>query len=99
MMNSENFSLVRRASQVGTLLRTFLQGKEVGHDQFGNRYFCERGKPRAADGGRVRQKRWVIYKGEPEPTKIPPEWHIWLHYTADAPIPENERKARFSRCL
>ena len=92
MPNSETFSLVRRISQAGTLLRTFLCGKQVGRDQFGNRYYCERGKPLASNGCRVRQKRWVIYEVEPEPTKIPPEWHIWLHYAAEAPIPISVRK-------
>jgi NADH:ubiquinone oxidoreductase subunit len=92
MPTSENFSFVRRVSQMGTLLQTFLCGREVGRDSFGNRYYCERGKLRAPNGSRVRQKRWVLYAGEPEPTKIPPEWHIWLHYTANAPISESMRK-------
>jgi NADH:ubiquinone oxidoreductase subunit len=26
----------------------------------------------------------VIYQGEAEPSKVPPEWHGWLHHTADA---------------
>ena len=34
-----------------------------------------------------------MYKGEPEASKIPAEWHIWLHHTADAPIPDSARKA------
>jgi NADH:ubiquinone oxidoreductase subunit len=93
MSSSESFSFVRRVSQIGTLLKTFLRGRKVGRDEFGNRYYCERGMPRPINGSRVRQKRWVLYAGEPEPTKIPPEWHIWLHYTADAPIPQNARKA------
>ncbi len=52
----------------------------MGTDRFGNRYF--RGKK---DQGR----RWVLYKGEAEASKVPPEWHAWLHHTiADVP-PEN----------
>ncbi|MFA4993760.1 MAG: NADH-ubiquinone oxidoreductase subunit NDUFA12 family protein [Bdellovibrionales bacterium] len=93
MSNSESFSFVRRISQIGTLLQTFLRGKEVGRDSFGNRYYCERRKPRPSNGSRMRQKRWVLYAGEPDPTKVPPEWHIWLHYTAEAPIPNNARPA------
>ncbi|MFA5041291.1 MAG: NADH-ubiquinone oxidoreductase subunit NDUFA12 family protein [Bdellovibrionales bacterium] len=92
MSAPESFSFIRRLSQIGTLLKTLFFGKEVGHDTFGNRYFLERGKPRPSNGSRVRQKRWVLYKGEPEPSKIPPEWHIWLHYTADAPLSDNVRK-------
>jgi NADH:ubiquinone oxidoreductase subunit len=30
----------------------------------------------------------VLYKGLPEPSKVPPNWHGWLHYTLDAPLPE-----------
>ena len=93
MSNSNSFSFVRRVSQIGTLLQTFFCGKEVGHDQFGNRYYTERGKPRSSSGGIVKQKRWVMYAGEPEPSKVPPEWHIWLHYTADAPLLDGARKA------
>jgi NADH:ubiquinone oxidoreductase subunit len=33
----------------------------------------------------------VIYDGEPEASKVPPEWHIWLHHTADAPIAASTR--------
>lgn len=84
----EKMSFVRRVSQIGTLLQTFLCGKEVGRDAYGNRYYCERGKPQAKDGHRALQRRWVIYAGEPEPTKVPPEWFGWLHYTMDAPLPE-----------
>ena len=88
MSKFESFSLVRRLSQLGTLLQTCLCGQEIGHDAFGNRYYHERKTPKG-----VRQRRWVIYTGEPEASKVPPEWHIWLHHTADAPIPESARQA------
>ncbi len=90
---SDTLSFVRRASQLGTLLHTKLFGREVGRDPFGNRYFIEKRKPRPKDGRRVRQKRWVLYEGEPDASKVPPEWHIWLHYIADAPIPDGPRRA------
>ena len=93
MPEPESFSFIRRLSQIGTLLQTCLFGVEVGRDRFGNRYFRQRGKPRAPYGGKVLQKRWVLYAGEPEPTKVPPEWHSWLHYTTDAPLPETDRKS------
>jgi NADH:ubiquinone oxidoreductase subunit len=76
-----NFSLIRRLSQLGTMIETRLYGIEVGHDDFGNRYYRARRAPKG-----VREKRWVIYAGEPEASKVPPEWHIWLHHTANAPI-------------
>ena len=77
----ENFSLVRRLSQLGTLWQTWVHGNEIGRDAFGNRYYRERAKTKG-----VRERRWVIYAGEPEASKVPPEWHIWLHHIADAPI-------------
>ncbi|WP_316355220.1 NADH-ubiquinone oxidoreductase subunit NDUFA12 family protein [Candidatus Trichorickettsia mobilis] len=52
--------------------------KVVGVDQFGNKYY---------EGNKVdslgNKKRYVIYKGSAEPSKIPPLWHAWLHYTVD----------------
>ncbi|MFY9287158.1 MAG: NADH:ubiquinone oxidoreductase subunit NDUFA12 [Alphaproteobacteria bacterium] len=80
----ENFSLIRRLSQFGTLMQTCFKGIEVGRDITGNRYYHERHTPKG-----MRQRRWVIYAGEPEASKVPPEWHIWLHQTADAPLSES----------
>ncbi len=65
---------------ITTRLHTFFHGELVGKDQFGNRYYTERRAPKEG-----RQKRWVLYKGKAEPSKVPAEWHGWLHYTLDAP--------------
>ena len=61
---------------VGTRLMTWWKGEEVGKDSFGNRYFKEK------SGG---NRRWVIYDGAPEASKVPAEWHAWLHRTCDEP--------------
>jgi NADH:ubiquinone oxidoreductase subunit len=53
-------------------------GASVGSDSLGNRYY--RSKPRP---GYKRERRWVIYKGAPEASMVPPEWHGWLHYQTD----------------
>ncbi len=66
-------------STVGTSLFTWRSGKFVGDDDQGNKYYAER------EGAR----RWVIYKGDVEASRIPPEWHRWLHYTADKPPTES----------
>ena len=63
---------------IGTWLYTFINGQEVGRDEFGNRYFRHRITPKYG-----RRKRWVLYKGMAEPSKVPPAWHGWLHYTTD----------------
>lgn len=80
----ENFSLVRRLSQWGTLLSVKLFGTAVGEDAYGNRYFQERKAPLSG-----RARRWVLYAGEPEASKVPPEWHGWLHHRSDAPLAED----------
>ena len=54
----------------GTRMYTFFYGKFVGEDEFGNRYY----------ENKKRKKRWVIYKGEIDATKIPVEWYSWMHF-------------------
>jgi NADH:ubiquinone oxidoreductase subunit len=72
---------------IGTKIFTWLHGRPVGKDADGNRYFTEK---RARANGRT--KRWVVYAGAAEATAVPPEWHAWLHYTVDAPLPDTGRK-------
>lgn len=69
---------------IGTRLFTWLRGEAVGTDQFGNQYFQDRKQI----AGR-RRRRWVIYNGEAEASRVPPDWHGWLHYTVDAPPPKD----------
>lgn len=59
----------------GTHLMTWRKGVFVGEDSQGNRYFTDR----------AGKKRWVIYKGYAEPSRVPAIWHGWLHYTVDEP--------------
>lgn len=57
----------------------------VGQDQFGHRYFVARNK-----NGTQKPRRYVIYKGIKEPSKVPPMWHGWLHYLTDT-VPLNSK--------
>lgn len=59
---------------IGTRLYTLFKGEFVGQDAYGNRYYRARGNA---------NKRWVLFKGMAEPTKVPADWHRWLHYTTD----------------
>jgi NADH:ubiquinone oxidoreductase subunit len=59
----------------GTLLLTWLSGHFVGEDKFGNRYYQNRAALR----------RWVIYNGTVEASRVPAEWHGWLHHTFREP--------------
>ena len=66
---------------LGTWLYTKFKGKFVGKDGFGNVYYRS-AKLRAGN----REERWVIFSGDAEASKVPPEWHSWFHHTTDAPI-------------
>lgn len=78
---------------IGTRLHTWLHGRLVGTDEMGNRYFEDkRAAEKQAQPG-AQPRRWVLYVGEPEATKVPPEWHAWLHYTTNEPIPLAARKS------
>jgi NADH:ubiquinone oxidoreductase subunit len=72
---------------IGTRINTWLHGLRVGQDGDGNIYY-EAKRIRAGE----RRRRWVMYAGVPEASLVPPEWHAWLHYTTDAPLPELCRK-------
>jgi NADH:ubiquinone oxidoreductase subunit len=65
---------------LGTRFDTWRKGAFVGSDETGNRYYREKKKP----AGR-RERRWVIYNGLAEPSRIPPGWHAWMHYRSDEP--------------
>ncbi len=56
------------------------RGIFVGQDATGNRYFEAKDNSDSYDG---RKRRWVIYNGYAEASKVPPDWHGWLHYTFD----------------
>ncbi len=68
---------------LGTLLTVGARGRQVGSDEFGNRYFEDRTAKNSYDTGRKR--RWVLYNGYADASKIPPDWHGWMHYTFDEP--------------
>ena len=70
-------------------LFTSLNGRLVGRDAVGNIYY----EAKRAPGPQLRRRRWVMYAGEVEASTIPPEWHSWLHYTTELPIPETVRRA------
>lgn len=60
---------------LGTQIFTARKGQKVGSDAQGNVYYQTR------DG----KKRWVIYNGEMEASRVAPDWHGWLHFTWDQP--------------
>ena len=63
---------------VGTSLWTRLVGEEVGKDEFGNVYFRHKKHP---------ERRWVIYPGDNDGSRVPPDWGLWLRGTISE-VPE-----------
>ena len=74
---------------IRTWIYTMFNGSLVGVDEFGNRYY--RGKGKLLHG---RERRWCLYKGSAEASKVPPEWHAWLHHTVEAPLAEGAANAK-----
>ncbi len=60
---------------LNTQLFTWRRGVRVGEDQDGNIYYETRD----------RKRRWVIFDGHAEASRVSPEWHGWLHHTFDEP--------------
>jgi NADH:ubiquinone oxidoreductase subunit len=70
-----------RGATLGTMLTTWFTGETVGTDMFGNRYYQN-----------TRGRRWVIYNGTVEASRVPPDWHGWLHHTFKEPPTKTDRK-------
>jgi NADH:ubiquinone oxidoreductase subunit len=65
----------------------------VGADEYGNKYYEER---RVSLEGRKR--RYVVYKGYADASRVPADWHGWLHHTVgQAPGEEVDVKHKVKR--
>ncbi len=60
---------------LNTQIFTARKGIKVGEDDEGNVFY------RTEDDS----KRWVIFNGEAEASRVDPDWHGWLHRTWDEP--------------
>lgn len=67
---------------IGTHLWSARNGEHVGTDAQGNKYY--RSKPKKGQ----RERRWVIYDGANDASRVPAEWHGWLHGAGDD-VPES----------
>ncbi|MEM0984803.1 MAG: NADH:ubiquinone oxidoreductase subunit NDUFA12 [Pseudomonadota bacterium] len=70
---------------LGTLFDINRRSSFVGEDTYGNKYYEDR-KP--SMGAKNYRRRYVVYSGLAEPSKVPADWHGWLHHTFDAPPTE-----------
>ena len=80
---------------IGTRLFTWWRGELAGTDAYGNRYYREKNRGAIVKGGGIdsRERRWVMFQGAAEASKVPPEWHGWLHHTSDEVPHETVRQA------
>ncbi|MCW2337799.1 NADH:ubiquinone oxidoreductase subunit [Sphingobium sp. B2D3A] len=62
---------------IGTSLFTSRKGTKVGEDHQGNVYYEGGTDPNGLT------RRWVIYKGANDASRVPAEWHGWLHHSID----------------
>ena len=70
-------------STLATSFFTWRKGERVGEDASGNVYY------RSAD-----DRRWVIYNGEIEASRIPAGWHGWIHHRTDVAPSEETYEMR-----
>ena len=71
---------------IGTFIYTLFLGKYIGQDDFGNKYYTN-----------SKKKRWVIYKNLVESSKIPPEWHLWIHNLGQKAPLESKKKFEWQK--
>ena len=71
-MIKQIFTLWNRQT-FGTFLYTLFFGKFVGKDNSGNKYYQN-----------SKGKRWVIYNGEINASKIESDWYQWMHYQTNS---------------
>jgi NADH:ubiquinone oxidoreductase subunit len=70
----------------GTLLHTRRTGTRVGEDELGNVYYT------GGIDSEGRTRRWVIYSGEAEASRVPAGWNGWLHHSVEKSPAEEDYK-------
>ena len=60
---------------LNTQFWSWRNGVKIGEDSTGNQFYQNH------DGSR----RWVIYDGDVDASRVSPEWHGWLHQTYQEP--------------
>ena len=66
--------------------------KKIGEDNYGNLYYV---KKKITPKNNFRQRRFVVYKGVVEASKVPQRWNAWLHHMTNEIPNENYRKPRW----
>ena len=66
------------------------QCQYIGRDAAGNQYYQE-----ILKGSSRLPRRWVLYYGLPEATKVSAEWYNWIRYISATP-PTGDNPLRYS---
>ena len=69
---------------LGTRFYTWRKGEFVGTDEFGNKYY-RHVQAEAIDPTVGAERRWVVYNGDIDASKVPPGWRAWLAHNGDVP--------------
>jgi NADH:ubiquinone oxidoreductase subunit len=77
---------------LGTRFHTWRRGEFVGEDEFGNKYY--RAQSHEIDPSVGSERRWVIYNGEADASRVPPSWRGWLAHTFDVPPSQESYQPR-----
>ncbi|ACB22328.1 NADH:ubiquinone oxidoreductase subunit [Methylobacterium sp. PvP062] len=73
---------------VSVALQTARTGIFVGEDEFGNKYYKAEGA--LIDRSVGSERRWVVYNGYADASKVPPGWRGWLCHNVDV-APSEEK--------
>jgi NADH:ubiquinone oxidoreductase subunit len=72
---------------VGTRFYTRRFGEFVGEDEFGNKYY-RYAQANEIDPNVGAERRWVIYNGPADASRVPPGWRGWLQHNFELPPSE-----------
>ena len=68
--------------------------KKIGVDEYGNTYFT---KKSYSPKNNFRERRFIIYNGIVEASKVPQRWNAWLHHVEEDPPENNVSKPSWSK--
>lgn len=77
---------------LGTRFYTWRRGQFVGTDDFGNKYYRATGP--LIDPSVGQERRWVVYNGEADASRVPPGWRAWLSHNEDVAPSEDDYQPR-----
>ena len=59
-------NMLRKLNNIETTIKTKVMGQYVGEDEFGNKYYEQKKSSNP--------RRWVVYNGIVEASKVPAHW-------------------------